>query len=216
MQSVSYCRLICLFLLLLQACSNPDGPQRQLSEEDQKLYESFNKNWGQSGPGVDTVRQAIAALPGIDEYRLYCRSWKKARAGNLSGALKTADSLVMAFPSFEKGLFLRAGLRQENGDTAGSQTDFDRCLRRNPSFFEARMNRGALLFSRKMPDLAFQDFRAALSLRPSSPEVLHNLGNACLALGKPDSACRYWASAQKLGSRDASMRIQQFCIGEKP
>ena len=216
MNSAGNAILIILSLLLLQACRQSETETQQLPEKDRKLYESFEKNWGKSGPATDSVRQAIAGLPGVDEYRLYCRSWKKARAGNLPGALKTADSLVMAFPSFEKGLFLRAGLRQENGDTTGSREDFDRCIKRNPAFFEARMNRGALLFDQRLPDLAFQDFRAAIVLRPSSPEAKRNLGNAFLALGKADSACRYWTEAQNLGSKDAGRLIQQYCKTNRP
>jgi len=210
--------VLSIFFVVLMATSSCTKPEANKQQEDTKLKElciDFEKSWGQSGAEVDSLRNAIAGLPGIDACRLYCRSWKKAREKRFPIALKTADSLVMGFPKFEKGLFLRASLRLENGDTNGSVSDFEKCLQRNPGFFEARMNRGALFFSRKMPDLAFQDFKQAVSLKPEHAGARQNLGNAFLALGQADSACRCWKDARLLGSPDALSLLDKFC-GKKP
>ena len=176
-----------------------------------KLQERFEKQWGEKSAAGDSVRLALAALPGRNEYILYCRAWKHAGRHNLAQALKTADSLVMGYPAFEKGIYLRANLRLENRDTSGSLSDFDRCLKKNPAFFECRMNRGSLFFVQKMADLAFLDFREAVKLRPENAEARLNLGNAHFALGQADSACVQWKTAASAGSAAANEISNKLC-----
>ena len=192
------------------SCNRP--PENSQLNEREMLAEAFEKNWGKTGSEADSARLKLAGLPGRNEYILYARAWKKAKESRFAEALKTADSLVMGYPRFEKGIFLRANLRLENGDTSGSLGDFERCLKRNPDFFECRMNRGALFFVRKMPDLAFQDFKVAQRLRPSDPEALRNLGNSFLALGQSDSACVQWKKSLASGGKDMKDLIQKYCI----
>jgi len=154
-------------------------------------------------------------LPGRNEYILYCRAWKQASEGNKDRALKTADSLVMGFPAFYKGIYLRANLRLENRDTSGSLSDFERCLKKNPLFFECRMNRGSLFFTKGMPDMAFQDFKEALKIKPGNAQALLNLGNAHYALGQPDSACIQWSKAAESGLKEALEAKEKRCLSEK-
>lgn len=197
-------------LLLVFSCSGPSDNKD--TERLIRLQEAFEKQWGENTAASDSVRIALAALPGRNEYILYCRAWKLALEGKKPAALKTADSLVMGYPAFEKGTFLRANLRLENRDTSGSLADFDRCLKRNSAFFECRMNRGSLYFSRKMPDLAYLDFKEAVKLRPENASAIFNLGNAQYALGQVDSACLQWKKAENAGFSSAKGILQKFCL----
>ncbi len=203
------------FLLIFMSCAQQKADRAE-TEKVQKLIQDFEKGWGQNSQAGDSTRHALAALPGRNEYILYCRAWKNAETGNLPTALKTADSLVMGFPAFEKGIYLRANLRLDNKDTSGSLSDFERCLKKNPGFYECRMNRGIIFFSRQMPDLAYQDFREAVKLRPESAEARLNLGNAQFALGQLDSACLQWNRAAASGLEKASLLTGKFCQTPKP
>jgi tetratricopeptide (TPR) repeat protein len=203
------------FLLMFMSCSRQKADQAE-ADKVQKLVQDFENSWGQNSPAGDSARLALAALPGRNEYILYCRAWKNAEKGNLPSAIKTADSLVMGFPSFEKGIYLRANLRLENKDTSGSLSDFERCLKRNPAFYECRINRGIIFFSKQMPDLAYQDFREAVKLRPQSAEARLNLGNAQFALGQLDSACLQWNNAAASGLEKAAQLAGKFCQSPKP
>lgn len=198
---------------LFFACGNK--AEREESHTEQVLAQAFEKNWGIKSATSDSIRMALANLPARNQYTLYCRAWKMAGQSRLTDALKSADSLVMGFPRFEKGIFLRANLRLENGDTSGSMSDFERCLKRNPRFFECLMNRGSLFFSSRMPDLAYKDFKEAVRLKPQNPEALRNLGNSFLALGQPDSACRYWKQAQDKGATNLEVLMQNHCPTNK-
>lgn len=205
--------LVSLLLFLLVSCTSTgsEGP----GEQELRLREAFEKQWGERSAGSDSVRIALAALPGRNEYILYCRAWKLASDGNNTKALKTADSLVMGFPAFEKGIYLRANLRLENRDTSGSLSDFERCLKKNPLFFECRMNRGSLFFSKKMPDLAYLDFKEAVKIRPDNAEARLNLGNAQFALGQPDSACLQWTKAAEAGLLSALEIQKKLCTAAR-
>jgi tetratricopeptide (TPR) repeat protein len=200
-------------LLILISCSKPSADNT--GEQELRLREAFEKQWGERSEGSDSVRLKLAALPGRNEYILYCRAWKLASEGNRDRALKTADSLVMGFPAFDKGVYLRANLRLENRDTSGSLSDFERCLKKNPLFFECRMNRGSLFFSKGMPDLAFQDFKEALKIKPADAQAMLNMGNAQYALGQPDSACQQWSKAAASGLKEAVEISEKLCLSVK-
>lgn len=196
-------------LFMLLSCSKPSA--ENTGQQELRLREAFDKQWGERTPGSDSVRIALAALPGRNEYILYCRAWKLASEGNKDRALKTADSLVMGFPAFFKGIYLRANLRLENRDTSGSLSDFERCLKKNPQFFDCRMNRGSLFFSQGLPDMAFQDFKEALKIKPENAQAMLNLGNAHFALGQPDSACLQWTKAAEAGLEAAAEIRKKLC-----
>ena len=202
-----------ILFFLISACNKPVENEQALLAT--KLAESFEARWSVPGPASDSVRNALASLSIRNEYTLYSRAWQLAGKGNLPAALKTVDSLVMGFPGFVKGTYLRANLRLENKDTIGSLSDFERCLKRNPAFFECRMNRGSLFFSKNMPDLAFKDFKEAVKLQPANPEARLNLGNAQFALGQLDSACIQWQFASKSGNSSAATLSEKFCPSPK-
>jgi tetratricopeptide (TPR) repeat protein len=204
---------VSILLLLLFSCNKP--AEEQANGQEQRLHEAFETQWGEKSAGSDSVRLALASLSGRSEYILYCRAWKLAGEGNNARALKTADSLVMGFPSFEKGIYLRANLRLEAKDTSGSLDDFERCLKRNPGFFECLMNRGSLFFSKKMPDLAYRDFREALKIKPKNSQARFNLGNTQFALGQADSACFQWKIAEDAGMKEAAEIREKLCRSSK-
>jgi tetratricopeptide (TPR) repeat protein len=196
------------FVLLLLSCANEKGDPSFAS-----IQTDFEQTWmGKDSVQTDSIRRKIAGFKALNEYTLYCRAWLQSKNGNKSRALKTADSLVMGFPGFIKGYYLRANIRAELNDTEGAIADFGKAIKRDPTFFEAYMNRGSLQFSRKHPDEALKDFESAAKLKSGNEEVLLNLGNARMALGQPDSACICWNKATQKGNEKAKALVERFCI----
>jgi len=199
-----------LYILVLSVFYSCSAPKPEQSHDEMKL--KFDSAWKADSSGKwKTTRTELAASSQRNEYSLYCRSWLLAQNGNLAKAIKTADSLVMGFPAFVKGYYLRANLRADAKDLEGAFGDFDKAIKRDPVFFEALMNRGSLHFSNQHPDLALKDFQLARKIQSTDPEVFTNLGNSWLALGKADSACKSWENAQTLGSKKAVDLLNRFC-----
>jgi len=62
-----------------------------------------------------------------------------------------------------------------------------------------------------MPDMAFQDFKEALKIKPGNAQAMLNLGNAHFALGQPDSACLQWTKAAEAGLEAAAEIRKKLC-----
>jgi tetratricopeptide (TPR) repeat protein len=199
----------CLFpaLALVFACSAPESASQEKNHELQ-----FDSAW-KSGDSIQIrqVRTALSLASGRDPYILYSRAWLLAQAGNLPKSLKTADSLVMGYPAFAKGHYLRGNLKASSGNLEGAFKDYENAIRRDPALFEAYLNRGALYFQDKHPEHAIPDFRKAIALRKSDFQAWLNLGNAFASAGSTDSACYYWSEAGKLGSAKALEIKSKFC-----
>jgi tetratricopeptide (TPR) repeat protein len=196
---------ICLVTML--ACSSGTKENNQSD-----LLARFDSAWNSSSPEeIQRIRSGIASLPDRNEFTLYCRAWVLSQKSEPAKALKTADSLVMGFPSFIRGWYLRANLRAESKDVEGALSDFDKAVKKDPQFFEAWMNRGAVHFSNQHPDLALKDFQSAQKLKPAHPDVFLNLANCWLALGRADSACVFLEKAEQAGNPKATELKQRFC-----
>lgn len=181
--------------------------------DSEKWSEIFNQTW--QNPDEATVlkqRQAVANQAGKSRYGYYCRAWLLSRSQALDLALKTADSLVMGFPEFDKAWYLRANLRSQRNDTTGAFRDFSEGLKRNPSFSEIYINRGALYFRLGNLDKALADFEAAIKLGRNIPQALTNLGNVHFKMQHPIIACQFWQKADSLGDTMASNRYKTFCL----
>lgn len=191
------------------------GCKNQVSTSDTELQTKFEASFGSDSVlVVRDIRTRIAAEAPRSDIGLYCKAWLLAQGGNRPKALKTADSLVMGFPSFEKGLYLRANLRAEQNDPDGALADFDKVLKKNPGFFEALVNRGSLHFKLGHTDMALKDFEKADALKPHQKNVKLNLGNAYISLGDKLKACSNWAKADSLGEPSAKELIRKFCFAK--
>jgi tetratricopeptide (TPR) repeat protein len=199
--------LLSFCLLTILSCSNGTTENSQSD-----LQARFDSAWNSSSPEqIQRIRSGIASLSERNEFTLYCRAWVLSQKSEPAKALKTADSLVMGFPTFVRGWYLRANLRAENKDVEGALTDFDKAVKKDPQFFEAWMNRGAVHFSNQHPDLALKDFQSAQKLKPAHPDVFLNLANCWLALGQADSACVFLGKAEQAGNPKATELKQRFC-----
>lgn len=198
-----------LFALLILAvsCTQPESVNLEKSHELQ-----FDSAW-KSGDSIQIrkVRTLLAASTGRDPFILYSRAWLQATSGNLPKALKTADSLVMGYPAFAKGHYLRANFKASSGNLEGAFKDYENAIKRDPGLFEAYLNRGALYFQDKHPEHAIPDFQNAIKLRNEDAQAWFNLANAFAAAGSPDSACHYWTRAGELGSAKAMEFKTKFC-----
>ncbi len=199
--------ILSVCLAAMMACSSETTENNQSD-----LQARFDSAWNSSSPEqIQRIRSGIASLSERNEFTLYCRAWVLSQKGEPAKAIKTADSLVMGFPTFVRGWYLRANLRAENKDVEGALADFDKAVKKDPQFFEAWMNRGAVHFSNQHPDLALKDFQSAQKLKPMHPDVFLNLANCWLALGQADSACVLLVKAEQAGNPKASELKLRFC-----
>lgn len=199
--------ILSICLLTMLSCSSGTTENSQLD-----LQARFDSAWNSTSPEqIQRIRSGIASLSERNEFTLYCRAWVLSQKSEQAKALKTADSLVMGFPTFVRGWYLRANLRSENKDIEGALSDFDKAIKKDPQFFEAWMNRGAVHFSNQHPDLALKDFQSAQKLKPGQPDVFLNLANCWLALGQADSACVFLGKAEQAGNPKALELKQRFC-----
>lgn len=197
----------CLYAFVLISCST------EKEDATEKWADIFNQTW--QNPDETTVleqRKILALQAGKSRYGYYCRAWMLARKNQMDQALKTADSLVLGFPDFDKAWYLRANLRSQKNDTTGAFRDFSEGLKRNPSFSEIYINRGALYFRLGIMDKALADFETAIKIGKNIPQALANLGNVHFKMQHPIIACQYWQKADSLGDTMAANRHKLFCI----
>lgn len=194
-------------IFLAASCSQPGTPDREKEHQIQ-----FDSAW-KSRDSVEILkaRTQLSSEEGRDPYILYSRSWILSRKGNLPLALKTADSLVLGYPAFARGYYLRANLKAGSGNLEGAFKDYENAIKRDPGLYEAFLNRGAAYFQDKHPEHAIPDFRKASQLRPDDFQPWLNLGNAFASASSLDSACNCWQEAGKRGSAKALDLISKYC-----
>lgn len=182
------------------------------SNLEKLALDKFNNSWqSDSLPWVIQTRVEVAEMAPKSPAGFYSKAWLLSKNGSFDKALKTADSLIIGYPSFDKGWYLRANLKSEMRDTLSALHDFNECLKRNPSFFEAHVNRGNLHFHSGSLDFALKDFEAANSIRPLQKTIQINLGNTYMMLKQKDKACRFWHVADSLGEKQAAVYLLKFC-----
>src|SRR5512139_156283 len=62
--------------------------------------------------------------------------------------------------------------------------EYEAALKKDPAFFQARVNLGNVRLARKRYDEARREYLAALELRPADPEATNNLAWAAILSGK--------------------------------
>jgi len=196
--------LLLVGAILLTSCRN--------EKIENASAEKFERSWNSDSAAlVLKLRTEIVLESPQSAEGLYCKSWLADQKGDLKKAIKTVDSLAIGYPGFEKGIYLRANLKAKLNDYPGALSDFGRAIKKNPTFFEAFVNRGTLHFQNKHTDLALKDFQKANQIKPNNKMVVFNIGNAFMLLGKPDEACKNWIAADSLGNADAKILLVKYC-----
>ena len=140
-------------------------------------------------------------------------------------AIKQYDRLISISPSHVEGLFNRAALLAKLGKINEAALEFKKVLELSPNLVAAQQNfeklqneiisdvnpkqqyldiftthhqNGLMLCESKKHNLAIEQFKQALNIKPDSPEALHNIGMAYEKIGNLDKAVECYQSALKL------------------
>ncbi len=109
------------------------------------------------------------------------------------GSQAQASPIDQAEHHFNSGIQL-----YQLGHLEQAKQEFEIALRLNPAELDAHNNLGAIKAQKGDLEGAIQEFRAELMLDPNHPNrtrILHNIGNALLALGHPQDAVLAFESA---------------------
>jgi tetratricopeptide (TPR) repeat protein len=72
---------------------------------------------------------------------------------------------------------------ERKGELAPAAREYERALKKESGFFQARVNLGNVRLAEKRYDAARDEYRKALDLRPGSPEATNNLAWAAILSG---------------------------------
>jgi len=96
--------------------------------------------------------------------------------GNYSEAIPILNTLLNSDSTIHEGWFLRGVARYYQGDLAGAQRDFSKCLNINPLFSQAYQYRAMALEQAGKSQQALANILKALELRPNSAQYLFTYG----------------------------------------
>ena len=74
--------------------------------------------------------------------------------------------------------------------------------------------RGLVYYFSKSIKAAAEDFAQVIKLAPDNASAYYFLGNCEFLLKDMDAACNYWNNAKLLGNVDASLAIEEYCLGK--
>jgi tetratricopeptide (TPR) repeat protein len=110
------------------------------------------------------------------------------RAGRLSEAARSYESILDEFPRDANALHLLGTVSLQQGDAGRAAELIARAVAANPSPHSFHCHLGEALLKLDQPDWAIKCFRTALRLQPTCAEATNNLGLALLALGRVEEA----------------------------
>lgn len=142
------------------------------------------------------------------EIRSFSDLFKEATAYHMEGAKLFADKdrgyqrffaeadrrykdLLRTEPDNEQVLFLRGTLDLQSGDSGRAIALLEKCVRVNPSQFDAWNNLGAAWRQEHRNTQAMECYAKALELKPEEADILANLCAIAVNEGKPEEGIPY-------------------------
>ncbi len=96
---------------------------------------------------------------------------------------------------------------ERNGDFDLAIREYEKALRKDETFFQARVNLGNVWLAKKEYGKARAEYRKALKSRPGDPEATNNLAWTAILSGeaREDAAARMEAVLSRQGNRTATL-----------
>ena len=160
-----------------------------------------------------------------DAKQAYERSIQEYAEGKVEMAMADyqrapkSDPGVARDPKSVTEFILRGLIRQNEGNLAGSLSDFDSAIKLDPKFARAYLNRGNVKTSLGDLDGAMADYNRALELDPKNAKGYNIRGNAKAGKGHVDAAIADFNRALELDPKNANARkfrkLTEECAKER-
>jgi tetratricopeptide (TPR) repeat protein len=110
------------------------------------------------------------------------------------------DTYLQALPQGKDfAIYNMIGIAYHNMlDFRAAKRSYERALKLNPRYAEARNNLGALSYAQKNYRGAIREYQKALKLSPNSATIYSNLGTAHFARKQYEQAAKAWQQARAL------------------
>jgi Tfp pilus assembly protein PilF len=150
--------------------------------------------------GFRCLRSRKAVLPLVLSLLLLQTVLAAAGCGRVPRIIVLSDPLTA-----EEHLALGVAY-ERNGNFDLAIREYEKVLRKDEAFFQARVNLGNVWLAKKEYGKARAAYRKALSVRPGDPEATNNLAWAAILSGeaREDAAARMEAILSREGNRTAT------------
>lgn len=164
---------------------------------------------GDTGGAIVVLRQAVNLAPRSATARVaLTRAYLEAgREDDAVAEAKSALALVSTSndPGKSELLHLLAQASARSGDTAAAEAAYEQILQANPRAHAARLARGDLWLAQNKITEAEAEYRAALQIRPTDPEIARRLAQVLASRNDP------WATEQILSQLEPTPRCVVAC-----
>lgn len=132
-------------------------------------------------------------------------------------ALSDLEYLIAQSTYFDQDLiFKRAYCQSQIGNNDAAFSDYSELIRVNPNYSYAFNNRGVIYLSKRLYQLAINDFSSAIKTVSKTDtdglKLFHNnKGNTLLKLNRKSEACIEWKKAASYGSTESAQNLRIYC-----
>jgi tetratricopeptide (TPR) repeat protein len=167
------------------------------SEKKQRDGATDQKNLAKSAPPASSADEEPAG-------DLVNRGIKKAKDGDLDGAIADFDSAIKADPKNDAPYYNRAQAKRLKKDTAGAIADYTHAIELGSTNPAAYNNRGNARSENNDPDGAIADYTRAIELKPDYARAYYNRAVTKKAKGDAKGAAADFKRAKELDPKLAS------------
>lgn len=133
------------------------------------------------------------------------------RIGIPRKAIQDFTRYIEINPSSPKGYTMRGDVQMFNHDYEDALKDYDRAIRVSRSYRDAYVGRGLAKMGLGRYQEAIKDYQWILKDHPGDPEVLINMGRACMLAGQPVAAVGYFERAlEHESNKNWRRRIEEW------
>jgi tetratricopeptide (TPR) repeat protein len=133
------------------------------------------------------------------------------RLGIPRKAIQDFTRYIEINPSNPRGYTMRGDVQMFNHNYQDALNDYDKAIRVSRSYRDAYVGRGLAKMGLGRYREAIKDYQWALKDNPGDPEVLANMGRACMLAGLPVAAVSYFERAlEQEGNKTWRRRIEEW------
>ncbi len=171
----------------------------------QKLLAITTGDIGAFADSLEAWNRYLKLVPD-DDFARRERGYTAACRGQFEEGIAELEWFLARHPDDPAGHFELA-MAQAESEPGQALTHFDRALKLQPDFVEARAARGGFLYRQGKPEAALPDLESAAAQRPADAVTLDRLGQTYLALDRPVDAVRVLRKAAELAPEDSKVQL---------
>ena len=145
--------------------------------------------------------------------QLLDNAMKASVSGDWNGAKNYASRAVKISPKHTGALLLLALSMENTGDSEGALGAASKAVSSNDKSYFAQYTLGRILYEKKRYDACIAPLKAALALRPDSPDPLILLAQASISMNNRKNAKHYYSQLAKMPAYQKNITL--VADGEK-